>query len=366
MRLCFIGPAQSIHTQRWLHAFVERGHDVHLIDVPGEEVSLNGVTIHILPTGPSKVRFLQWTYALRVILTQIRPAVLHAHYLTRYGWLAAASGFRPLVHTAWGSDAYIDPQRSRLGRRITSWTLRRADLVTADAVDLQARLVALGADPRRTRVIQWGVDTGVFRPGVNTDALCDRLQLGSAPVILSTRGLTPTYNQDVMVAALPAIRQAVPGAVLVIKYNTCEPNYLARVQTTVARLGLTEAVCFVNAAPHHELAAYYALADVFVSIASSDSTPVSLLEAMACGATPVVSDLPALREWVADGVNGFCVPAHDPAALAAAVVRALSEPALRRGIAAANVRLIAERADHRAQMDAMETIYSQLSRSKSR
>ena len=364
MRLCFIGPAESIHTQRWLQAFVDRGHQVHLVTLPGESLSLDRVTVHPLPDGKPKVRFVQWTLALRRILGQVRPHVLHGHYLTRYGWLAAASGFRPLVLTAWGTDAYVDPQHSRPGRWATGWALRRADLTTVDAADLRDRVIALGADPSRVRVIQWGVNTDVFRPDVDTTALRDRLALGAAPVILSTRALTPTYNQDVMVEALPAIRRAAPGAVLVIKYGGCDPDYLAGVRDAVTRLGLGDAVRFVDATPHHELAAYYALADVFVSIASSDSTPVSLLEAMACGATPVVSDLPALREWVTDGENGYLVPPRDPAALAAALVSVLTSDTWRGCARALNRQMIEARADHRREMDRVEQLYASLAHSR--
>lgn len=48
-------------------------------------------------------------------------------------------------------------------------------------------------------------------------------------------------------------------------------------------------------------------AKIWVSIPESDATSISLLEAMACGSIPVVSDLPANREWIQSGVNGIVV-----------------------------------------------------------
>jgi glycosyltransferase involved in cell wall biosynthesis len=285
---------------------------------------------------------------------------VHGHFVTRYGWLAALSLWRPLAITAWGSDAYIDPDRSSAMRLVTGWTLRRADLVTADAEDLRQRVIRLGARPERTRVIQWGVDTATFRPGVASAMLRQRLDLGDGPVILSTRALKPVYNQDVMVQALPVILRAAPAARLVIKHQGVDADYAARVRGLVQELGVAHAVRFVSESAYDELPAYYALADVFVSIASSDSTPVSLLEALACGAAPVTSDLPGLAEWVADGVNGFRVPDRDPAALAVAVTRLLQDGDLRRACAEANLRMVRERADHAQQMDAMERLYQEL------
>jgi glycosyltransferase involved in cell wall biosynthesis len=366
MRLCYVAPAASIHTQRWLQAFAGRGHEVHLIAFPAEQADLDGVIVHRLQTGTTHARFARLVVEARRLLGDIQPDIVHGHFITRYGWLAALSLRRPLVITAWGTDAYIDPERSRLVRFVTRWTLRRADLVTVDAQDLCDRVIQLGARPERTRIIQWGVDTKVFRPDVDSSELRERLDLGAGPVILSTRGLKPVYNQDIMVQALPAILRSAPTARLIIKYQLSDPEYAASVRKSVSELSLEHAVRFVTESPYEELPAYYALADVFVSIASSDSTPVSLLEALACGAAPVTSDLPALREWVRDGVNGFCVPARDPSALAAAVTRLLAESDLRRSFVEANLRMVRERADHTRQMDEMERLYLHLANERAR
>ncbi len=357
MKLCYVAPGRSVHTERWLSAFVERGHQVHLIALPGEEASIEGVTIHRLSEGRPKMRFVSWTLAARRILRTVRPDILHGHYLTRYGWLAAASLFRPLVLTAWGTDAYLDPPRSRATRLLTGWALRRAALVTADADDLRRQVVRLGAAPRRVQVVQWGVDTTLFRPDLDASELRQRLRLGEAPVILSTRALAPNYRQDVILRALPAVLSVVPDAVLVLKYHEYDQAYLERLRALTGELHLERAVRFVGGTPYAELAAYYALADVFVSVARSDGTPVSLLEAMACGAVPVVGDLPALREWVTDGENGFCVPGGDTAALGGALVRLLVAPKMRTQFARRNRDIIRERADHAGQMGRMEQLY---------
>src|SRR5512139_1858658 len=83
MRLCYIAPSDSIHTERWLNAFVERGHEVHLIVLPGEARKMEGVILHPLPNGYPKIPFARWVLTARKIIKQIRPDVLHGHYLTR-------------------------------------------------------------------------------------------------------------------------------------------------------------------------------------------------------------------------------------------------------------------------------------------
>lgn len=360
MRLCYLAPAASMHTQRWLQAFVERGHDVHLMTLPGEQGAIAGVHVHRLPQGRPKLRFVQWVRAARHIVRHVQPDVLHAHYLTRYGWLAAASGFQPLVVTAWGTDAYVDPQRSRVSRLLTGLALRRAGLVTADAADLRERLITLGARAERAEVVQWGVDTQMFRPDVETAALRASLCLDGGRVILSTRSLSPNYNQITLLRALPAVLNALPDTTLLIKYSQYDPAYLAQLRLMTTELGIESSVRFVGESSYQDLAAYYALADVFVSVASSDSTPVSLLEAMACGAAPVVSDLPSLAEWITDGRNGYAVPPCDETALAHAIIYLLQNGALRHEFARRNRVMVEERAGHAAEMNRMEELYTRV------
>ena len=86
-----------------------------------------------------------------------------------------------------------------------------------------------------------------------------------------------------------------------------------------------EDVRFVGQLDGQELVALLLTADVFVSIPRSDGTSAALLEAMASGAMPIVTDLPANREWVDEDV-GVIIPnppsAHDVArAIETAIAR---------------------------------------------
>jgi len=93
----------------------------------------------------------------------------------------------------------------------------------------------------------------------------------------------------------------------------------------VQRLGLTESVSFVGRLDAATQADCYARARWFLSLPDSDSVAVSVLEAMAHGCVPLLSDLPANHELVRDGENGLIVPAHgllSAADLAAVLPRA--------------------------------------------
>jgi phosphatidylinositol alpha-mannosyltransferase len=80
---------------------------------------------------------------------------------------------------------------------------------------------------------------------------------------------------------------------------------------------------------HDLLPAYHAASDVFVSPAvGQESFGIVLVEAMAAGVPVVCTDIPGYREVVRAGVDGLLVPPDDPAALADAIARVLSDGSL--------------------------------------
>jgi phosphatidylinositol alpha-mannosyltransferase len=82
--------------------------------------------------------------------------------------------------------------------------------------------------------------------------------------------------------------------------------------------------------PSEDLPRYYQAADVFCAPnTGQESFGIVLLEAMAAGAPIVASDIPGYRDVVADGEHGLLVEPKNPAAIADAVSRLLSNPEMR-------------------------------------
>ena len=172
----------------------------------------------------------------------------------------------------------------------------------ADSQALVDRLVELGARPEATLLVNWGVDLATFAPADGTrSALRQLLGLGPGPVILSPRSLTPVYNPDTILAAFDLLAEALPDAQLVLKH-------MGEGTADLERLAARERVHVVGHVPYERMAGYYQAADVCVSIPSSDSSPRSVWEAMACGCPVVVSDLPWVRELITPERDALVVP----------------------------------------------------------
>jgi glycosyltransferase involved in cell wall biosynthesis len=225
--------------------------------------------------------------------------------------------------------------------------------VTCVSSQLVEAARTLGVAAERVELTPWGVDAALFHPGA---ALQDR-----PPIVLSIRGLKPIYNPLVIARAIPAVLAQRPDARFVIRTYSVDAELLAGVNEVVAQGGAASAVEYVGDLPDdHAIAGLYRQAAVVVSVPSSDGTPQSVLEAMACGAAPVVSDLPSLHDWVQHERTGLVVPAGDADALAGAILRLLDDNALRASIQAAAIRVVQQRANSRLWMQRYEQIYQQL------
>jgi glycosyltransferase involved in cell wall biosynthesis len=373
MRLCFTGNPGSIHTQRWVGHFAQAGHEVHLINLgpqPARKFDWPGPEHHSLPAPPMApipglrgvLMLTARRRALTALLRQIQPDVLHAQSVADPGWFAALSGFHPLVLTAWGSDVLLGLHRGpRLHRWLTRNALRRADLLTADA-----RSVLEAARPHlrpgaRVELIRFGVDTRTFSPGI--DAVWrERLALGTGPVLLSIRQCHPLYNIDTILYAFSRVREALPGARLLIKLvsqGLTDP-YLAEMRSLADKLALGEAVVFVPQVSYAEMPDLYRAADIVLSVPSSDGLPVSVLESMACGTPVIVSDLPALCELSEDGADLLPVPVRDVKALTQSILTLLTDPARRTQVIERNLETVRRAGDFSVEMARMAELYRAL------
>ncbi len=371
MNILLVGAGQSPHLHGWAAYFVAAGYHVHLLTwqqraVPGSAAE-PGVTVHYLPGGQflsrrglGLARSVWAGWVIRLLMRRQRIDVLHAHQVIPYGYWAARSRQHPLVVTAWGSDVLTEPYASARAMRYVRTALARADLITADSDHLRRAAVALGA-VAPSYVIPVGVDTTQLRPGGRAAA---RSRLGidpTTPLVLSPRALSPVYNIDTIIDSIPLVQQAVPDVYYIIKFGYSAGRE-AELRGRAAERGVAAAVTFVGYTPAAGMGDYYAAADVCVSVASSDSAPKSVLEAMACGTPVVTSDLPWVHEGITDGVQALLVPARDAPALAAATIRLLRDPALCTRLSHEGRQYILAHADYVTAMARMDGLYHYLVR----
>ncbi len=275
--------------------------------------------------------------------------------------MLALYSYHPLVLTAWGGDLLVAPQRSWPARLLIKYAVRSADLVMAQSRAVLDVAANLGAPGTKLFEIQYGIDTDSFRPCQDTEVLRANLELGPGPVIYSPRAFMPTYNLLAIVEAIPMVLKQMPDCRFIFRkradFHDHDDEYEALVRRQISELGLGHTVRILPPVAQEELPPYYALADIVISLPSHDSLSRSVLESMACGAFPIVSDLPALREWLTDGENGFILSSVEPHQISDAILRSLSDRALTQRALQINREIIEQHFSHSFWLQRLDDLY---------
>lgn len=396
MRLAFVADPRAEHARQWLQYCASAGDDVLLLGTfPGPPIP--GVQTEYLPvvfnlgatlikgTGgvtagrrASAIRFVfraglsgaaypiwQQLRAIdafrqarqaRTALEAFRPDVIHTLRIQNEGYVGGLAAQRPLIVGAWGSDFVLMARRYPVHRVLTRRLMRRADAFTADC-RRDIRLahehgLAPGA-PTQCFPGNGGINRGVFGPPAEGLGRRERL-------ILYARGLPPYARMDSLLRAFRMVlgeERGAPARLLLLAPSAQVPT----LERICWRHGLTDAQVTVQpSVPRDGLVRLLQTAAVSVSNLPNDGVPVSMLEAMACGAFPVMSGLESIREWITHGANGLLFDPDDPEDLAACLREALNNDRLRRDAQQVNSQLISERADFETVMPRVRQFYAEV------
>jgi glycosyltransferase involved in cell wall biosynthesis len=301
----------------------------------------------------SKAGYLAKLSPARRTIRRLDPDVVHVHYATSYGLLGLASGVRPLVVTAHGDDLLVAP-RNPVMARLVSRVLRSADLITVPGQHMKdAAETLLRGRTRPIQVFQYGVESSRLAR-VAAAARQDAPPNARPLRIVSVRPLLRPYRIDVLLAALALLRGRGVDCVCDIIGSGPESG---RLQRLAAQLDLDDAVIFRGQLPEEDVERVLASADVYVSVAETDGTSLALLEALALGAVPVVSDIPANSQWVTHGLTGVVVEIGAES-LASGIEHAARLD--RERVAEHNGMLVARAADRHTNLAAFEKTHPEL------
>jgi len=343
MRVLLLADASSFHTLKWFRAYGARGADVLVASLEPPRKELAERTTFLRP--PFTRRPLSYMLALsrvRALVSEFRPEVVNAHMATGYGFLAALScKNEKLVVSLWGPDVLESPRRGPLHRAALRFVFRKAHLLQTDA-RVMDRILAEDFGVPREKMF--------FMPyGLRADLL-NRPLPGFTPGppwrLISHRKLEPIYAPFTILEALSQLKAK--GHHFSMSFASGGSLEQA-LRDEMARRGIPGEV--TGWLPERELHDRLANSHIFISSSLSDSTPVSLLEAMALGAFPVVSDLPAKGEWVVDGLNGLLFDPSCPAELARKLEECFARPGLVQRARELNRSLVRERADWERDFD---------------
>ena len=250
--------------------------------------------------------------------------VIHAHWAIPTGLIGAWVGSllrKPLFVTIHGTDLRMALEGSKFVRRLFIYVCEKADHLNCVSEVQKKEIEKLGIMREKISVIPMGIDNAFLEIGKNRRSELNKRSY----IVLSNRNLLPIYNVSLLIRAIPIVLKEEPETAFLIAGDGTERAALER---EVENLNINSSAKILGRVPHEEMPNLLCQADIYVSTSLHDGTSVSLLEAMGSGAFPVVTDIPANREWIINGENGFLISVDEPISLASKIIHAIRDPRL--------------------------------------
>jgi len=383
MRLAIIADLRVEHTRRWLKQLENCQHDVLVLSTYPYPVKSKSIKIHILPgifrpgdsfvkSSETKDEALSWkqkllsvllrleidiwfrplwhrlsvldilwqSLAARAILGRFKPDIVQAFRTQNEGYIASFTGIHPVVLFIWGQDFSLFAKNYKIHQWLTRKTLRWMDGLLADCqrdIKLARELGFSAFKPTLVLPGNGGVDLARYSAG--------RPAYERSRLIVYPRGFSPYLRFDNLLVALKGLLEN-PQFMDVRMILLMPPSLIERTRKKVESYGLP--LIHVEIKPFTDQASWSHLLRetlLIVSPSVSDGTPNSMLEAMACGALPVMGRLNSIEEWIKDGQNGFLFDSEQPDEIEAALCSALSNRELCENAQMINRKIIEDRAN---------------------
>jgi glycosyltransferase involved in cell wall biosynthesis len=337
MKIIYFSLDYTPHDHRFLSALSESEHQVYFVRLQQGPRQTESRPV------PGNVEMVQWaggqkvfewkdlpklTLDFRRLTRQIKPDLVHAGPIQTCAFIAVLAGARPLLTMSWGFDLMKDVNRGRWWKFATRYTLKRSALFTSDAQVTRDMAVQYGMNPEKTVVFPWGVDLDHFKPAVD-----GRPQTDNSPSIahrppstgftlFCNRSWEPNYGVDVLAKAFVTVARQRENVSLLLLGGGSQGTAIRKI---LLGGGAEDRVSFPGHINNTDLPRYYRMADLYISPSHVDGSSVSLMEALACGLPCLVSDIPANKEWVREGYNGWLFHDGNYQELAAKILQAMEQ-----------------------------------------
>lgn len=275
-------------------------------------------------------------------MRRARPQIVHTHMAKAglLGRLAAATynlfrGQAPrarIIHTYHGHvlEGYFSPLMTSIFIGFERLLARVSDAIVAisPAIEGQLRDQFHIGRAGQYRVVPLGFDLSSFAAVTDADRVKARQDLNlpaDADVICTVGRLTAIKQHRLFLETVARVAESRPKLIALV---AGDGELRAELETYALELGITDRVRFLSW--RRDLATIYGASDVFLLTSRNEGTPVALIEAMASAIPGVSTDVGGVRDVINSEDVGARVAEHTAAALAAPVVRYLSDPDLRR------------------------------------
>ncbi len=345
MRIIYFSKNYTPHDYRFLSSLSGTDHEVFYLKL---EVNKRQTEDRPVPENIQQIlwaggrREFRWRDLPRLTLNfkhltqKLKPDLIHAGPIQTCAFLAALSGFRPILTMSWGYDLVMDADKSAWMKWVTRYTLKRSAFFVSDANISRNKAVEFGMNPAKTMIFPWGTDIEHFTPKPFKPSSLKPFTL------FCSRTWEPIYGVGVLAKAFVKVASKNPNVNLILLGGGSQGG---KIRQILINGGVLDQVHFGGYISQADLPRWYHMADLYISPSHVDGSSVTLMEALASGLPCLVSDIPGNKEWIEDGVNGWLFRDGDADDLAAKILDVIKNRELFTKIGEAARKTAEEKAD---------------------
>jgi phosphatidyl-myo-inositol dimannoside synthase len=312
---------------------------------------------------------VRWYDVCEDVIRKHDIEILHAFdYPWVQGWvatvLAQKYGKRFFQMTYGEVTPHVDEltlhdRKSERYKKFAQTVLNSAELITSCSRHCARELEYVGIDPATARVVYHGIDTNLFRPGLQTSEVRAQYGLEDKRMVLFVGQIRQRKGPQVLLEAVPSILKQFPD--VLVCFAGPDHGMLATLQQRSRELKVESGVRFLGPVAEEVLPNLYNACDVFVfpSCTPIECLGLSTVQAMACGKPAVGSRINGVPEVIQENVTGFLVEPNDPAVLAEKVNILLGQDALRERMGSEGIRRARMIFEQRVLAEELHQLYTQ-------
>lgn len=361
MKVLYVSSNGGIHDYRFLKKLTDDYEVLFLHYASGEIIPEIDKLPHlqIISKKPAFRSFplVSELFHFKKVIREFEPDIIHSGYVWQVGILPAICKFHPHLSMPWGSDILTEPDDSFLIKRLVKKVVKTSDHIQCDAEFVKQKMIAdYKIHPDKVTVFPWGIDLNIFKPG---DKHVARKKLNIPEdkfVIIFNRHMEPVYGVNDLLEAYKLFSKDKDDIMLLMLSDGSQKNDVLKF---ITENKLEDKINLVGRVVNHELPIFLNSADIYISTSLSDGSSLSLLEAMASGLGIVVTDVPAIKEWINE-TNGLVVPRQNTEEIAAALEKYYNDKGLIASHGSESTKIAQQRADWDKNYIILKNIYNKL------
>jgi glycosyltransferase involved in cell wall biosynthesis len=347
MKVLYVSSKYGLHDYRFLKKLAEDFEVLFLHYSSNKDILKEAAHIKNIQTIARKPIVKSFPLAggirhFKKIYNSFKPDIIHSGYVWQVGILPAFLDLHPHLSMVWGSDVLTEPDKNFIIKRIVRKVMKQADHIQCDAESVKKKIMNdYNVSAENITVFPWGIDLSVFRQLDKNEC---RLKLGMDKdkfVFMFSRPFEAIYGIENLMDGFLRFSGDKEDVVMYMAHDGPLKKYIL---DFISEHSLQEKIKVTGWLPNAEIPYWFNAADVVVSTSITDGTPLSLLEAMACGTGLIVAGIPSILEWVSDE-NGIVIPPKDTTALVKALNKYYNQGNLASQHGRKNTEIAKERAD---------------------